>query len=160
VAALGSAFLALQQTARVEDQNRLATARELAAAAVNNLNADPQRSLLLALRAVKTTYNRDGTLTAEAEEALHRAVGAAQARLILQGHKGAIYDVAYSPDGKRLATASVDGTVKVWDAQSGKELLSLREWNTNEATPSPVSSGSSGNPEVTRLRSARMANGW
>ena len=28
-----------------------------------------------------------------------------------------------SPDGKRLATASWDQTAKVWDAESGKELL-------------------------------------
>ena len=29
-------------------------------------------------------------------------------------------------DGKRLATASYDRTAKVWDAVSGKELLTLR----------------------------------
>jgi WD40 repeat protein len=33
--------------------------------------------------------------------------------------------VAWSPDGKRLATGSSEGAVKVWDANSGKELLSL-----------------------------------
>ncbi len=34
--------------------------------------------------------------------------------------------MAYSPDGKRLATASEDQTAKVWDAETGKELLTLR----------------------------------
>ncbi len=34
--------------------------------------------------------------------------------------------VAWSPDGKRLATGSDDQTAKVWDAASGKELLTLR----------------------------------
>jgi WD40 repeat protein len=34
--------------------------------------------------------------------------------------------VAYSPDGTRLASGSGDDTVKVWDARSGTEVLTLR----------------------------------
>jgi tetratricopeptide (TPR) repeat protein len=33
--------------------------------------------------------------------------------------------VAFSPDGRRLASASGDGTVKVWEAMTGQEILSL-----------------------------------
>jgi WD40 repeat protein len=33
--------------------------------------------------------------------------------------------VCYSPDGNRLATASADKTVKLWDARIGEDLLSL-----------------------------------
>jgi WD40 repeat protein/tRNA A-37 threonylcarbamoyl transferase component Bud32 len=41
----------------------------------------------------------------------------------LYGHSGPVQQVVYSPDGTRLATASSDGTVKVWDARTGQELL-------------------------------------
>ena len=34
--------------------------------------------------------------------------------------------MAFSPDGKRLASASHYGPVKVWDAQTGQELLTLK----------------------------------
>jgi eukaryotic-like serine/threonine-protein kinase len=46
--------------------------------------------------------------------------------LSLAGGTGAVNDVVFSADGKRLATASSDHTARVWDAATGAELLSLR----------------------------------
>jgi WD40 repeat protein len=45
--------------------------------------------------------------------------------LTLKGHTFHANAVAFSPDGKRLATASEDGTAKVWDAATGQETLTL-----------------------------------
>src|SRR5262245_33255507 len=41
-------------------------------------------------------------------------------------HNNAVFSVVYSPDGKRLATGSEDHTVKLWDAATGQELLTLK----------------------------------
>lgn len=49
----------------------------------------------------------------------------AQVRATLKGHTLALASVAYSPDGKYIATSSYDRTARVWDAISGKELVTL-----------------------------------
>ena len=51
---------------------------------------------------------------------------AASHLLALKGHTAPVFSVSFSPDGTRLASASMDGTVKVWDAATGQETLTLQ----------------------------------
>ncbi len=43
----------------------------------------------------------------------------------LPGHTGGINDLAFSPDGSRVASASVDGTIHIWDTSSSEPPLTL-----------------------------------
>lgn len=44
---------------------------------------------------------------------------------VLQGHRSRISAAAFSPDGKRVVTASWDKTARVWDLATGRLLVSL-----------------------------------
>ncbi len=45
----------------------------------------------------------------------------------LRGHKDLILQVAWSSDGKTLASGSDDNSIRLWDAQSGKVIRVLKE---------------------------------
>jgi WD domain, G-beta repeat len=96
----------------------IATSRELAAAAISNLDIDPQRSILLALQAEAAKH------TVEAENALHRAILASRVKLILH-HDRPVWTVAFSPNGLYVASGSEDHTAKIWDARTGQLLAIL-----------------------------------
>jgi WD40 repeat protein/transcriptional regulator with XRE-family HTH domain len=126
VLAIGLAGIAIffgnqanRNAAEANASEKISKSRELAAAAVSNLDIDPERSILLALQAESTVH------TSEAENALHRSILASRVTLVLQ-HDALVNNVIYSPDGKRVATASADKTAKIWDAVTGQLLLTLK----------------------------------
>src|SRR5947209_3153894 len=45
--------------------------------------------------------------------------------LVLEGHTGAVWGVAVTPDGARAVSASQDSTLRVWDLIEGRPLATL-----------------------------------
>ena len=62
------------------------------------------------------------------------------------GHEMGVDGVAFSPDGKVIATASLDWSVKLWDAGTGKAIRTLKGHTflrPRRGVPAPTASTSS-----------------
>ena len=44
---------------------------------------------------------------------------------ILRGHTASVYSASFSSDGKRIVSASDDRTVRIWDAETGRQIVVL-----------------------------------
>jgi len=114
--AIAAGFFGVQS----QSASEVAASRELAAASVSNLESDPERSILLALEAVKRSH------TLEAENALHQAMMTSRIDRVFAVHEpGSPTQADFSPNGKRILSASMDGTVIVTSHQMGQALLTL-----------------------------------
>jgi WD40 repeat protein len=65
----------------------------------------------------------------DAEVGNIQVIDAASGRVLftLVGHTAGVFGIAFSPDGRRIATACSDRTVKLWEAETGQDVLTLRD---------------------------------
>ncbi|MFF7727076.1 helix-turn-helix domain-containing protein [Streptomyces sp. NPDC008001] len=116
--ALIATAVAFRQRQTAVTAQHEAQSRQLAAQSAALLDSDPDLASLLAVQAHRTSPTGEATASlygAAALPLLHR----------LTGHSGAVTDVAFSPDGKTLATGGSDGTARIWDSATGKSRTTL-----------------------------------
>jgi len=61
-------------------------------------------------------------------------VGSKKVIHFLVGHSDPVNSVAFSPNGQLLASGSKDGSVKLWDVNSGEEILTISEQNEGDSS--------------------------
>jgi RNA polymerase sigma factor (sigma-70 family) len=121
-------------------------------------------------RARSLSFSRDGKLLSSIADGgtIHiNDVATGQPRGVCVGHQERLNSTICTPDGKTIITGAWDGTVRVWDAKTGKELRCIdmpRKAQDKSSAPSPVTVShvavSTDSKQIAAVRSDETAVVW
>ena len=130
--AVAAAGIAVRNAASATRQHTFALSRQLAAESLSIDSLNPVTARRLAVAAWRVFP------TTQAYSAMTALLAGQQQNGILPADPAGVSDVAFSPDGKLLATAGSDGTVRLWNPATRQAV----------GAPLPTGSGSQGGVSV------------
>jgi WD40 repeat protein len=128
VAASGAAWLADQKEHEAEyqrNQTDQAQLRLLTHTASERLKGRDVRMAQSIILEVLSHAEADPILEAQRVSVFQETRAADYQHAVLSGHGATVFTAAYSPDGKRVVTASQDSTARIWEATTGALLIVL-----------------------------------
>ena len=98
-----------------------AKAWELALQAADNLEDDPELSIILGLHSAALTRGHEVGVLPVTLEVLNRALTNSREEARFEVGPGRVSRIVFRADGQILATANADGIMRAWDTESGNE---------------------------------------
>jgi WD40 repeat protein len=130
-AGLAAYYATQQKEAAKRQRDEALRAQSLYLADLSNqqtMAGEARYGILLALEGLPTDPNKPGRpLVPQTEAALYRSLASSRQLTAFEGHKDSVIHATFAPDGSTIVTSSLDGTVKLWDAETGKYISTLRE---------------------------------
>jgi len=120
-----AAWIAWQKEREGEHQTTLAQEaqlRSLTEAAAGRLKEGELSSASAIIIHVLESETESKSLDSAAASVFQEVRASDPLQTVMSGHAEAVRRAVYSPDGKQVLTASLDGTARIWDANTGAQL--------------------------------------
>lgn len=151
VLAIVAGGVALQQRERARQQQLIELAHQLSLKSRSLLATDPDLAGLLAVAAFRLHSDVETT------GAVASAAAAARRRVELNVGGAPTFDVAFSPDGSRIASADTDGIITIWDPVRRTPVTTFAEHTKHVTTGATYARAVAFNDAGTLLASSARA---
>ncbi|MFP4650991.1 MAG: WD40 repeat domain-containing protein [Phormidium sp.] len=123
--AISIIFLLTGRAYKQQQQSEINRAESLARKSISLLDNDQDLDALLQAIEAGNIISRQQVNNSVVQSALLKNLYEGREINRLQGHDGHVTSISFSPNGRLIASAGSDRTIRVWDWQSGREIQRL-----------------------------------